>query len=73
TNIKITITGVYYVGLYAGFSLALGAGTLVDDLVGWKWSYLLAALAGAVVAALTFLTVPEPLPPGEAVLMPPPQ
>ncbi|CAM9515980.1 unnamed protein product, partial [Ectocarpus sp. 4 AP-2014] len=65
--------GVYYVGLYAGFSLALGAGTLVDDLVGWKWSYLLAALAGAVVAALTFLTVPEPLPPGQAVLMPPAQ
>lgn len=60
-------------GLYAGFSLALGAGTLVDDLVGWKWSYLLAALAGAVVAALTFLTVPEPLPPGQAVLMPPQQ
>lgn len=49
-------------GLYAGFSLALGAGTLVDDLLGWKWAYLLAATVGLVVAAVTFLTVPEPLP-----------
>lgn len=47
-------------GLYAGYSLSLGAGTLVDGLLGWKWAYLLAAMTGLVVAAVTFFTVPEP-------------
>lgn len=47
-------------GLYAGYSLALGAGTLVDDMMGWKSAYLLAAVTGFVVAAVTFFTVPEP-------------
>ncbi|CAN0469219.1 unnamed protein product, partial [Laminaria digitata] len=55
--------GVYYVGLYAGFSLSLGVGTIADDILGWKWAYLLAALGGVAVAAVTFWTVPEPPPP----------
>lgn len=55
-------TGVYFSGLYAGFSLALGAGTFVDNRLGWKWAYVLAALGGIAVAALAFLTVPEPEP-----------
>eukprot|EP00904_Undaria_pinnatifida_P007739 jgi/Undpi1/4095/HiC_scaffold_16.g07462.m1 len=55
--------GVYYVGLYAGFSLSLGVGTIVDDVLGWKWAYVLAALGGFLVAIVAFWTVPEPQPP----------
>lgn len=54
--------GVYYVGLYAGYSLALGAGTFLDDFFGWKWAYLLAALGGVAIAIVAFSTVPEPEP-----------
>lgn len=52
--------GVYFTGLYAGYSLSLGAGTFLDDRLGWKWAYVLAALGGMAVAALAFLTVAEP-------------
>ena len=50
-------------GLYAGFSLSLGVGTIVDDVLGWKWAYVLAALGGFLVAIVAFWTVPEPQPP----------
>eukprot|EP00752_Nemacystus_decipiens_P014368 g12780.t1 len=52
--------GVFYVGLFAGFSLSLGGGTLIDDLLGWRWAYFLAASAGFVAAAITYVTVQEP-------------
>lgn len=55
-------TGVYFTGLYAGFSLSLALGTLADNVVGWKWAYWLAALGGFAVAALAFWTIPEPTP-----------
>ena len=47
-------------GLFAGFSLSLGGGTLIDDLLGWRWAYFLAASAGFVAAAITYMTVQEP-------------
>lgn len=53
---------MYFTGLYAGYSLALGVGTLVDDILGWHWAYVLAALGGFVLAAVAFATVPEPEP-----------
>lgn len=34
----------------------------MDELLGWRWAYLLAALGGVLIAAVAFLTVPEPKP-----------
>eukprot|EP00903_Cladosiphon_okamuranus_P019176 g17638.t1 len=52
--------GVFYVGLFAGFSLSLGGGTLIDDLLGWRWAYFLAATGGFIAAVITYVTVQEP-------------
>lgn len=54
--------GVYYTGLYAGYSLSLGLGTLAQDLFGWKWPYLLSALFGFSIAVLVFMTVQDSAP-----------
>lgn len=52
---------MYYTGLFAGFGLALGTGTFVENALGWRWVFLLPALAGLLLATVAFGTVPEPL------------
>lgn len=54
-----TKPGVYFTGLYAGYSLSLGTGTLIENLLGWKWPYLLAGLGGFLIAGIALVSVPE--------------
>ncbi|CAM9733549.1 unnamed protein product [Choristocarpus tenellus] len=53
--------GVYYVGLYAGYSLALSVGTLGYLILGWKMAYALAGATGVLVVVVIYKTVKEPV------------
>jgi len=52
--------GLFNTGVFAGYGASLGFGTWVYELVDWKWSYLIPATLGAVLAFLIKQTIKEP-------------
>lgn len=52
--------GIYYFGIYIGYSLAFAIGNGIDQVLGWRWVFFLSGIAGIVVAPVLFLVVREP-------------
>ena len=52
--------GIYYFGIYIGYSLAFAIGNGIDQVLGWRWVFFLSGLAGIAVAPIVLLTVREP-------------
>ena len=52
--------GVYYFGIYIGYSLAFAIGNGIDQTLGWRWVFYLSGIAGIVVAPIVLFTVREP-------------
>ena len=58
-SLRATAFGVYYLGVYMGYSLAFAFDLLVET-VGWRWVYRIAAMPGIIVTIVLMLTVREP-------------
>lgn len=52
--------GVYYFGIYIGYSLAFAIGNSIDETIGWRWVFFISGIAGIVVAPIVLFTVREP-------------
>lgn len=52
--------GIYYWGIYFGYSLAYAIGNGVNIGLGWRWVFFISALMGIVLVPLVFFTVKEP-------------
>jgi predicted MFS family arabinose efflux permease len=52
--------GIYYFGIYIGYSLAFAIGNGIDQVLGWRWVFYLSGLAGILVAPIVLFTVREP-------------
>ena len=52
--------GIYYFGIYIGYSLAFAIGNSIDQVLGWRWVFYLSGLAGVAVAPIVLFTVREP-------------
>lgn len=52
--------GIYYFGIYIGYSLAFAIGNSIDQLLGWRWVFYLSGIAGVAVAPIVLFTVKEP-------------
>mmetsp|Transcript_35725 Transcript_35725/g.47135 ORF Transcript_35725/g.47135 Transcript_35725/m.47135 type:complete len:529 (-) Transcript_35725:213-1799(-) len=61
-EMRATALGVYNIGIYAGYGFSLGVGSLINNIVGWRWSYLIGGIAAAGIASLMILTIKEPSP-----------
>lgn len=52
-----TAMGIYYIGIYIGYDIALGAGTKLSEALGWQGVYILFGALGLLVAIAFILTV----------------
>ena len=52
--------GIYYFGIYIGYSLAFAIGNSIDQVLGWRWVFYISGLAGIIVAPIVLFTVREP-------------
>jgi len=59
-EMRATSLGVFNIGIYAGYGFSLGFGTLIENALDWRWSYVIAGVMPAAIALLMVLTVKEP-------------
>jgi len=59
-EMRATSLGVFNIGIYAGYGFSLGFGTLIENMLDWRWSYVIAGAMPAAIALLMVLTVKEP-------------
>ena len=52
--------GIYYFGIYIGYSLAFAIGNGIVQVLNWRWVFFISGLAGIVVAPVVLFTVREP-------------
>lgn len=52
--------GIYYFGIYIGYSLAFAIGNGIVKVLNWRWVFFISGLAGIVVAPIVLFTVREP-------------
>ena len=52
--------GVYYWGIYFGYSLAFAIGNGITKVLNWRWVFFISGLAGIAAAPLILFTVKEP-------------
>ena len=52
--------GIYYFGIYIGYSLAFAIGNGIVQVLNWRWVFFLSGLAGIAVAPIVLFTVKEP-------------
>lgn len=59
-ELRGTAMGVYYWGIYFGYSLAFAIGNQINRSLNWRWVFYISGMAGVVVGPIIFLTVWEP-------------
>ena len=52
--------GVYYLGIYLGYSIAFAIGNGITVALGWRWVFYISGLAGVLYAPILLITVKEP-------------
>lgn len=52
--------GVYYWGIYFGYSLAFAIGNGITKVLNWRWVFFISGLAGIAAAPIILFTVKEP-------------
>jgi MFS family permease len=52
--------GIYYFGIYIGYSLAFSIGNGIVEVLNWRWVFFISGLAGIAVAPIVLFTVKEP-------------
>ena len=52
--------GVYYWGIYFGYSLAFAIGNGITKVLNWRWVFFISGLVGIAVAPIILFTVKEP-------------
>lgn len=55
-----TAIGVYYWGIYTGYSLSYAIGNSVNLTLGWRWVFFISGLMGVALTPLVIFTVKEP-------------
>ena len=59
-ELRGTAIGIYYWGIYFGYSLAFAIGSGIEELLSWHWVFFLSGIFGLVVAPIILVTVKEP-------------
>lgn len=57
---RAAVTAIYFSAVSVGSFLALWGGGVLNDLVGWRWTFVIVALPGPILALLMIATVREP-------------
>lgn len=52
--------GIYYWGIYTGYSLAYALGNEINIALGWRWVFYISALLGVALVPFVLFTVKEP-------------
>ncbi len=52
--------GVYYWGIYTGYSLSYAIGNAVNLTLGWRWVFFISGLMGIALTPVVLFTVKEP-------------
>ena len=59
-ELRGTALGVYYWGIYFGYSLAYAIGNGINIALNWHWVFYISGLAGIVLSPFIILTIKEP-------------
>lgn len=57
---RATAMSTYNLGVYLGVLVGFIAGGWLNEIVGWRWAFVLVGLPGVLIALLVRFTVPEP-------------
>ena len=57
---RATALSVYNVGVYVGVLVGFVLGGFLNDIVGWRWAFVIVGLPGVLIALLVRMSVPEP-------------
>jgi MFS family permease len=60
TELRGTAIGIYYFGIYIGYSLSFAIGNSIAQTLGWRWVFFISGIAGVAVAPIVLFTVREP-------------
>ena len=63
-----TALGVYYFGIYIGYSLAFAIGNEINILLNWHWVFFLSAILGLILVPVVLFTVKDKRPKEEIVI-----
>ena len=59
-ELRGTAIGIYYFGIYIGYSLSFAIGNSIAQTLGWRWVFFISGIAGVAVAPIVLFTVREP-------------
>lgn len=59
-ELRGTALGIYYWGIYIGYSLAFAIGNGIEEVLSWNWVFYLSGVVGLVAAPIILITVKEP-------------